>query len=289
MKKVSKVSFVFSFAAMALVSCQHYEDFIRPTGGTDQGGGAANPDTSTVDPYPGDALYPAYRTEYLAPFRENFGDETLPPVHLYFQDQDGDALVDLDFEIYRESDGAVPGNTSVTDSDGFWFDEDFAADPGAGRYIVLAMDDTASFHYDGSDSNPAIHRFTFRVSEPEAAWDFPGVAPDLIDSARASYRGEGVPAVILYAHESGTPKSSFNADLIGEDCDLPTSDRQGPGAYATNGSGFIFLTAEELCGNGEYTLDLRQGGEFDYFCGPGSQEFSYEGSPVWVDINVWCE
>jgi hypothetical protein len=53
--------------------------------------------------------------------------------------------------------------------------------------------------------------------------------------------------------------------------------------------GFVFLREEELCGRGTYQLDNRQGGWFDHVCGPIARTFRYEGEPVLVFVQLWCE
>lgn len=123
-------------------------------------------------------------------------------------------------------------------------------------------------------------------------WNFPGVAQEVVESARASYEGATAPAVIIYVDENERPKSNFKVQLSGNTCNLPVSSdqsEQSSGAYATSSSGFVFLTAEQICGNGEYHLDLRQGTSFDRFCGPNADSFTYGGSPTWVSVEIWCE
>ena len=123
------------------------------------------------------------------------------------------------------------------------------------------------------------------VTDQLATWDFPEASQTALEAARASYQGKGVPAVIIYVHEADSPTRDHRSVLTTDvaDCELSADER------STNEEGFTFIAADELCGEGAYEVDLRQGGYYDSFCGPGSVSFTYEGSPVWVEVETWCE
>lgn len=118
--------------------------------------------------------------------------------------------------------------------------------------------------------------------EPAFSWDFPGVAQEVIEAARTSYDGDEAPAIVVRMRESDNPKEDHSVVVS---TDLPecllVNHQQ-----STNEAGFVFLRAENLCGEGTYYLDLRQGGHYDDLCGPDSESFTYEGSPVWVDVDT---
>jgi len=59
-------------------------------------------------------------------------------------------------------------------------------------------------------------------------------------------------------------------------------------SYSTNQDGFVFI--EELPA-GAYLLDNRQGGWFDYVCGPDAEtiELSDDTQAHFVFVQLWCE
>ncbi len=61
----------------------------------------------------------------------------------------------------------------------------------------------------------------------------------------------------------------------------------GDDFFSTNPEGFFFL---EDIAPGTYWLDNRQGGWFDYVCGPQSESITIEatGSQL-VFVELWCE
>lgn len=249
-----------------------------------------------------DCIYPNYSTEFLEPFRDNFGSTTtLPAAHLRFvDDSTGQPIANEAFHVERLSDGAEPGNTTITDADGFWFDEDFAADPGAGTYEVTICGEHFYFTFDGT--NPSVNVFETTectVPAPPNFWTFPNVPQSILDQARNTY-GTTAPAVtIAFTYNNSTLEDDWSFVIYqapeqgcfpGEGGDYEVYGQyQGGGLGYQAIDGFVFFEENEMCGNGIYQIDNRQGGWFDYVCGPGGVSFDYQGEPVFVLVRLWCE
>lgn len=130
---------------------------------------------------------------------------------------------------------------------------------------------------------------------------FPNVPQEVIDKAIQAYNGIGLPAItiaITYSRgnsnislETGWKFYSYSTPVpdcfLGEDLGY-----QSGNVLITNDDGFVFIEEEELCGIGNYIMDNRQGrdgGWFDYVCGPSGFSFDYTGEPVFVLVRLWCE
>ncbi|MGB3467465.1 MAG: hypothetical protein WBA74_19425 [Cyclobacteriaceae bacterium] len=248
-----------------------------------------------------DCTYPNYSTEFLQPFRDNFGSTTtLPAAHLRFVDQaTGQPIANQVFSVERLSDGAEPGNTTITDADGFWYDEDFQADPGAGTYEITICDEHFYFVYDGI--NPSINLFETNDCELPLTpnfWNFDGIPQSILDEARSTY-GNVAPAVtIAFTYNNSTLQQNWSFGIFsspqqgcfpGEGGDYEVQGQYQGGTSYQAIDGFVFFEADEMCGNGTYQIDNRQGGWFDYVCGPQGKSFNYQGESIFVLVNLWCE
>jgi len=249
-----------------------------------------------------DCIYPYYTTEFLQPFRDNFSSTTtLPAAHLRFVDEaTGQPIANQYFDVERLSDGASPGNTMLTDEDGFWFDEDFQADPGAGTYEVAICGEHFYFTFDGT--NPTVNLFETNECDlpvPPNFWDFENVPQSILEEARSVY-GNVAPAVtIAFTYDRNTLEQDWSFAIYstpeqgcspGEGGDYDTNGQyRGSGSTYQAIDGFVFFEENELCGQGQYGIDNRQGGWFDYVCGPQDVGFNYHGESLFLLVHLWCE
>jgi hypothetical protein len=129
-------------------------------------------------------------------------------------------------------------------------------------------------------------------------YTFPNVPQEVVDRAISEYGTGSLPAVtIALTYTRGDTNivledgwSFYNYSSPQPDCFIGDSiDYQGGQGMLTTENGFVFLEHDALCGQGTYILDNRQGGWFDYVCGPDSFRFDYYGSPVFVLVRLWCE
>ena len=245
-----------------------------------------------------DPIYPEYTTEFLAPFRDNFSDETLPPAHFRFVDGlSRQPLANLQFVIRNMATNQVVFSPR-TDGDGFWFDEDFASDPGQGSYVVIAKQQRFEVNFAGDANAPLIREFALeRTNVPN--WDiFTNVPASVRESAEVAWLGEELPALtIAFTFGTSGTKEGWEFSVydprdrsckVGENSPFLITDRQSYHQFETR-NGFVFLEEDELCGNRAYTLDNRQDQLFDAFCGPDGRTINYQGQPLFVYVRMWCE
>jgi len=223
-----------------------------------------------------DPIYPEYTTEFLVPFRDNFRDETLPPAHFRFVDElSGQPLAYFGFVIKNRVTKQVVFSPR-TDSDGFWYDEDFASDPGQGDYVVIAKSQRFRLNFSGDVNAPMIRAFAIeRTNVPN--WEiFTQIPASVRESAKSAWLGEELPALtIAFTFGSSGTKEGWEFSLydirdrscnVGENSTYRVTG-QSYHQFATR-NGFVFFDEDELCGNRAYTLDNRQDELFEAFCGP---------------------
>jgi len=130
-------------------------------------------------------------------------------------------------------------------------------------------------------------------------WDrFTHVPQVIRDKAQAAWQGQELPAV-TFAFSYGNDRleegwkvsvySPTNTCVVGEPNPYWEYYPDYNYGYVTTQNGFVFLDEGELCGDGQYEIDNRQGGWFDYVCGPQGRGFNYQGEPLFVFVRLWCE
>ncbi len=130
-------------------------------------------------------------------------------------------------------------------------------------------------------------------------YNFPNVPEELVERARKTYAAAdlSLPAVtIAFSYTRGEKDIELEEGWHYTFWNTPVQDCYvGEGSkYEEQGSlktidGFTFLEEEDLCGYGVYGIDNRQGGWFDYVCGPHDISFEYNGKEVFVYVRLWCE
>lgn len=122
------------------------------------------------------------------------------------------------------------------------------------------------------------------------------IPDEVYESAIDAYGRDELPAVtIAFTYTRGDEDIdledwSFYVYETPEGCTITEGDgqQQYPG-YLETVDGFVFLESDDLCGDGTYYFDNRQGGWFDYVCGPQGFSLDYSGESVFVLVRLWCE
>lgn len=136
---------------------------------------------------------------------------------------------------------------------------------------------------------------------PEVAHATTSIPQEVIDAAIIAYGNDTLPAVtIALTYSRGdsainleddwtyTPYSSPDPNCTpGEDSPYYVDYYRT--TMLTTIDGFTFLEENDLCGFGNYYFDNRQGGWFDYVCGPQGFSVDYQGTPVIKLVRLWCE
>ncbi|UII19668.1 hypothetical protein [Fulvivirga ligni] len=123
------------------------------------------------------------------------------------------------------------------------------------------------------------------------------VPQEVVDAAIAAYGDDELPAMtIAFTYTRGDVNISLEEDWVlnvystPEGCTITEGDgrRYYPG-YMETSNGFFFIEEDDLCGEGLYEFDNRQGGWFDYVCGPHGVTVDYQGESVIKLVRLWCE
>ncbi len=171
---------------------------------------------------------------------------------------------------------------------------------GAVIFSVTACDTNYKMQKDKEDSFKGAMNYGSQgvfKSMPQT-YTFPNIPQEVVDKAILEYGTGLLPAVtIALTYSRGDTNivledgwSFYNYSSPQPDCLIGDNiDYQGGQGMLTTENGFVFLEHDDLCGLGTYIMDNRQGGWFDYVCGPDSFRFNYLGSPVFVLVRLWCE
>jgi len=125
-----------------------------------------------------------------------------------------------------------------------------------------------------------------------ATTEFPNVPQEVVDKAKEVYGDEELPALtIAFTYTRGNTNIDLEDEWSYSVYSTPDQgcDVDGYYGYLSTVDGFTFLEERELCGEGSYLIDNRQGGWFDYVCGPGSFTIDYQGEPMIKLVRLWCE
>ncbi len=138
------------------------------------------------------------------------------------------------------------------------------------------------------------------TSKPIITYHFDDVPDEVVKKAQKAYGKDLLPAVVIAFTETRGDKNiileeGWNYSIYrtpDPDCEVESSlydERQGY-MLSTGDNGFTFIEEQELCSYGTYAVDNRQGGWFDYVCGPDGFDFEYEkDKTTFVLVRLWCE
>ncbi len=120
---------------------------------------------------------------------------------------------------------------------------------------------------------------------------FTHVPQGILDEADNVW-GSVPPAVTIAFSYNGVDLEdgwNFSVWAPGVRCDVGEETPYYNRGFLTTDEGFVFLEEDDLCDLESFVLDNRQGGWFDYVCGPDSRNVAYNGDPVFVYVRLWCE
>lgn len=171
---------------------------------------------------------------------------------------------------------------------------------GAVTLLVTACDtnDRAQKSKEDLSDNAIDYGSQVEFKSLSKTYTFPNVPQEVVDKAILEYGTDSLPAVtIALTYTRGDTNivledgwSFYNYSSPQSDCFIGDNiDYQGGQGMLTTENGFVFIESSALCGEGTYIMDNRQGGWFDYVCGPDSFRFDYQGDPVFVLVRLWCE
>ncbi|UII29716.1 hypothetical protein LVD17_15560 [Fulvivirga ulvae] len=123
------------------------------------------------------------------------------------------------------------------------------------------------------------------------------VPQEVVELAKDVYGSDTLPALtVAFTYTRGDSNinledewSFYVYDTPESGCVLGEGDGRHYPGYLSTENGFAFVEAEDMCGFGTYDVDNRQGGWFDYVCGPSGFSFDYNGESVFVLVRLWCE
>jgi len=129
-------------------------------------------------------------------------------------------------------------------------------------------------------------------------YNFANVPEEVVRKAQEVYGHDELPPVTIAFSYSGGDNNIILEEgwtysfwkTPGQGCEVgENSDYSDGRGMLKTIDGFTFLEQEDLCGFGTSGIDNRQGGWFDYVCGPNDISFDYQGNAVFVYVHLWCE